>query len=221
MLRAPARSVATIFAAALLLTPSSFAFDTPLSDQAVREAYFLGQRHDESMARLLSRYTRYLAPPESGPHIFSVAFLTPFALLVRQSSRTIGSSAQQAEKGHRVDDEIAVICVEILLTQSYGSLIAAPTSSRSGYPLGYRFRSPGFWRDFSIHVFDGENALTPVAFSGEPNYLCAGKGGCVLTGATIHLQFPAGLFTSDSATIQVSPPEGDPVAVDFNLSSLR
>jgi hypothetical protein len=221
MLRTPVRSISSILVAALLLSPSSFAFDTSLSDQTVREAYFLGQRHDESMARLLSRYTRYLPPPESGPHIFSVAFLTPFALLVRQSSRTIGSSAQQAEKDHRVDDEIVVIRVEILLTQSYGSLIAAPTSSRSGSPLGYRFRSPGFWRDFSIHVFDGENALTPVAFSGEPNYLCAGEGGCVLTGATIHLQFPAGLFTSDSANIQVLPPEGPEVSVAFDLTRLR
>jgi hypothetical protein len=214
------RQIVSSLAAVLLLTSGAFAFDSRLSDEAVREAYFLGQRHDESMARLLSRYTRYLPPPEFGPHIFSVTFLTPFALLVRQSSRTSGSSAQQAEKDHRVDDEIVVIRVEILLTPSYGSLIAAPTSSRSGSPLGYRFRSSGFWRDFSIHVFDGENVLTAVAFSGEPNYLC-GEGGCVLTGATIHLQFPAGLFTSDSATIQVSPPEGDPVSVDFDLSSLR
>jgi hypothetical protein len=214
------RQIVSSLAAVLLLTSGAFAFDSRLSDEAVREAYFLGQRHDESMARLLSRYTRYLPPPEFGPHIFSVTFLTPFALLVRQSSRTSGSSAQQAEKDHRVDDEIVLIRVEILLTPSYGSLIAAPTSSRSGSPLGYRFRSPGFWRDFSIHVFDGENAPKPVAFSGEPNYLC-GEGGCVLTGATIHLQFPARLFTSDSATIQVSPPEGDPVSVDFNLSSLR
>jgi len=214
------RSSLALALAALLVCPPVLAFDTSLSDQTVREAYFLGQRHDESMARLLSRYTKYLPPPESGPHIFSVTFLTPFALLVRQSSRASGSSAQQAEKDHRANDEIVAIRVEILLTPSYGSLFAAPTSSRSGSPLGYRFRSPGFWRDFSIHVFDGENVLTPVAFSGEPNYLC-GEGGCVLTGATIHLQFPAGLFTSDSATIQVSPPEGDPVSVDFDLTSLR
>jgi hypothetical protein len=220
MLRTSARPIASVLLTAMLLAPSSFAFDSQLSDQTVREAYFLGQRHDESMARLLSLYTRYLPPPESGPHIYSVTFLTPFALLVRQSSRTSGSSAQQAEKDHRVGDEIVVIRVEIFLTPSYGSLFAAPTSSRSGSPLGYRFRSPGFWRDFSIHVFDGENALAPVAFSGEPNYLC-GEGGCVLTGATIRLQFPAGLFASDSATIQVSPPEGDPVSVDFDLTRLR
>ena len=50
MLRSSARPMAAILIAATLLTPPTFAFDTPLSDQAVREAYFLGQRHDESMA---------------------------------------------------------------------------------------------------------------------------------------------------------------------------
>ena len=62
------RPCLAILVAALLLSPSSFAFDSPLSDQAVREAYFLGQRHDESLARLLDRYTTYLAPPKTGPH---------------------------------------------------------------------------------------------------------------------------------------------------------
>jgi hypothetical protein len=40
-------------------------------------------------------------------------------------------------------------------------------------------------------------------------------------GAALELEFPAESFTSDSATILVTPPEGDPVSVDFNLTSLR
>src|SRR5438046_4969749 len=50
-----ARPVTSFLAVALLLSPYSFAFDTPLSDQAVREAYFLGQRRDETMAALLNK----------------------------------------------------------------------------------------------------------------------------------------------------------------------
>src|SRR5713101_4573657 len=55
MLRTPFRPIVSVLTAALLLTPSSFAFDSPLSDQAVREAYFLGQRHDASF---LSKYIK-------------------------------------------------------------------------------------------------------------------------------------------------------------------
>jgi len=49
-MRFSARSLAPALAASLLLSPSSFAFDTPLSDQAVRELrqqncdYFVGER---------------------------------------------------------------------------------------------------------------------------------------------------------------------------------
>jgi len=46
-------------------------------------------------------------------------------------------------------------------------------------------------------------------------------GSCIMTGATLELDFPAEAFTSDSATVQVIPPEGDPVSVDFNLTRLR
>ena len=40
------RLLSSLLAGALLVPSSSTAFDSPLSDTAVREAYFLGQRHD-------------------------------------------------------------------------------------------------------------------------------------------------------------------------------
>jgi hypothetical protein len=205
--------------AALLLAQPSFAFNTPLSDQAVREAYFLGQRHDESMARLLSRYTKLLPAPTAGPHITSVTFLTPFALLVQHSSQQSNYSAQQAAKDHHPDDEIVVIEIQVLLTPSYSAVIPTPTSSRSGSPIGYQFRPSDFWKDFDTTVFDGKKELLGGIATGEPTYVC--DDGCVISGATIRLEFPASAFTSDSATIEVTPPEGDPVSVDFDLSSLR
>lgn len=219
MLCTPARPIAAILLAVMLLTPSSFAFDTPLSDQAVREAYFLGQRRDEVMATFLNKYTKLLPPPASGPHISSVTFLTPFALLVQQSSKRVNSSAQQAEKDHRGDDEIVAVTVEILLTQSYGALIPKPTSSRSGSPVGYQFRSSEFWKEFKIQVFDGEKELPTDSLAGDPTYFC--YDGCTLSGAALHIELPAKLFSSGSATIQVLPHEGDEVSVDFNLASLR
>jgi hypothetical protein len=37
----------------------------------------------------------------------------------------------------------------------------------------------------------------------------------------IEIQLPAESFHSDSATILVAPPEGDPVSVEFDITSLR
>src|SRR5258708_15545939 len=116
----PARPVASLLAAALLLSPSSFAFDTLLSDQAVREAYFLGQRRDESLARFLDQYTRVLPPPKASPHISAVTFFTPFALVAQLSSdHSTGYSAQQAAIDHHGQHETVTVIVHIHLTRSY------------------------------------------------------------------------------------------------------
>jgi len=214
------RRATSIFTTLLLFSPSSFAFETPLSDQAVREAYFLGQRHDESMARILDGYKKYLPSPASGPQIHSVAFFTPFALVVEHSSRQSNYSAQQAAKDHGSENESVRIQVEIALTPSYGTFIAEPTGKRSGSPIGVRLRPSDFWRAFRVRTFDGDEEITTEDYSGEPLYICSERG-CWLTGAMIRLHFPAAAFTADKATIEVTPPEGDAVSVEFDLTHLR
>ena len=214
------RSSLALLASALLLSAPALAYDTPLSDQAVREAYFLGQRRDESMASFLNKYTKLLPAPKTGPHISSVTFFTPFALLVQYSSRQSDYSAQRAALDHKAHDEIVEIQVEIQLTQSYGAIIAMPTHSRSGSPTAIQQRSPEFWRAFRYRIFDGDEEITTEDISGEPQYSCS-EGGCILTGAIVYFQFPATAFKSDSASVEVTPREGDPVSVGFDLSSLR
>lgn len=207
--------------AALLLAAPILAFQSPLSDEAVREAYFLGQRRDEAMARVLTRYTRLLLLPETGPHIYSVTFFTPFALLVQHSSRQPNYSAQQAEKDHHPDEETVVIEIQIFLTRSYAAVIPTRLGSRSGTSVGYRPRPSDFWRTFKYRVFDDKDELVIDNLTGEPTYSCFGDGPCELNGATVRIEFPATAFTSDTAGIDIIPPEGDPVSVDFDLSSLR
>jgi len=217
------RSVALSLLLALVVAPA-WAFQSPLSEESVREAYFLGQRHDEALTRFLDKYTQYLAAPKTGPHISSITFFTPFALLAHQSSKRIaGYSAQQAQLDHRNQAETVEIIVQIQFTPSYGALISRPTGSHSGSPVGYAARPYDFWKDFEVQTFNGkeEKALRPFSSSGDPNFLCTDDGACTLTGATLYFEFAADAFTSSSATVQVNPPESDPVVVDFDLSSLR
>jgi len=210
-----------VLLALVVVPPESFAFNSPLSDEAIREAYFLGQRRDESTARFLDKYKRHLAVPETGPYIASVDLLTPFARVVLQSSQqTIGYSAQQAEAEHRGKKESVAMNIEVLLTDSYGPLIARPTGQRSGAPIGYAFRSPDFWRDIDVQVAVDDRIVKATRSSGEPNYRCSDDG-CQLTGATLRFEFPAGVFNSNTATVQVTPPEGPEVFVDFDLAAVR
>src|SRR5260221_6001126 len=174
------------------------------------------------ISRFLDKYKQHLAPSESGPYIATAELLTPFARLVMLSSeRTMGYSAQQAAEEHRGEAESVAINIEVLLTDSYGPLIARPTGPRSGSPIGYAFRSPEFWKDIQVQVMVEDRILKPARFTGEPTYVCASEGGCTLSGATMRLEFPARVFTSNSATVQVSPPDGPEVFVDFDLTALR
>jgi hypothetical protein len=206
------------------------AFETPLSDTAVREAYFMGQRHNESMAHFFDKYYKHLPPPKTGPYISSVSFLTPYALLAQLSSeRAYGYSAQQAELDHRKMVETVKIVVEIQLTDTYAAVIPNPAGQTSGTPWDYIYRPSSFWRDFQIQVISGKKVLSPFIYTGEPNYICGDSTEqpialgeyCTLVGATVQLEFLADQFASDSATIQIDPPEGNQVTVDFDLPALR
>ena len=215
------RPCLAVLTAALLLSPCTLAFDTPLSDTAIRDAYFLGQRRDDTMTRFLNRYTKFPDAPDSGPQIYSVTFLTPYALVVQQSSQRLNYSAQQAEKEHDPDNEVVAITVEILLTASYPATIAKPTGSRSGAAIGFQLRNPDFWKDFKYSVFDDEKEFKVDDLTGEPTYTCDNYGGCTLIGAKVHFQLPAKFFTSDSATVEINPKVADPTDVDFDLTEFR
>jgi hypothetical protein len=208
------RIFSALLLAICLSLPSASAFDSPLSDQAIREAYFLGQRHDASF---LGKYIKLLPSPKTGPHISSVTFLTPFAQLAQLSDHRIGSyTAQQARLDHLGQDELVKITVEIYLTASYGALIPNPGGSPALIPRPY-----DFWKDFQVQVYNGNQIVSPSVSGGHPLYRCGRIGRCGPMGASLDLEFPANAFTSDSATIHILPPEGPEVSVSFDLSRLR
>jgi hypothetical protein len=213
------RLLATLLLIFCISLPAS-PFNTPLSDQAVREAYFLGQRHDGTFAILLSdKYTKRLPLPKIGPHISSVVLLTPFMQSVQHADHFIGNySAQQAALEHRGHDETVQILVHILFTESYGRLITPPQNAS---PSRATPRPYDFWKDFQVQVFDGEHALSPASIEGHANSNCSRWGSCVMYGATINVEFLAESFPSDAISIHVTPPEGDPVSTDFDLTRLR
>jgi hypothetical protein len=218
------RSGVAIIAALVMLAQPIFAFQSPLSEESVREAYFLGQRHDGSFEGLVEKSTRRFPAPKNGPYISSVMFVTPFVGAAQLSNSYIGNySAQQAELDHRgAGKEIVKITVEIQLTESYGQFIAlAQPNSRSGSASVLIPRPDDFWRDFQVHIFNGGQALSNSVYHGRPKYSCGEYGPCILIGATLTFEFPADAFSADSASITVDPPEGEPVAAEFDLGRLR
>jgi hypothetical protein len=173
-------------------------------------------------AKLISSASATTAP-KSGPHISSITLLTPFIQLVANSDRFIGNySAQQAALDHRGRAEFVRIIVEIKLTPTYGAFLAPEPSSRSSSQSIPIPRSQDFWRDFQVKISNGDQLLTPSDSHGRANHNCGRHGyPCYLAGATLEFEFPADAFSSGSASILVTLPEGEPVSVAFDLTHLR
>jgi hypothetical protein len=225
-----------IFVGLLLFFCVSFlfasAFDTPLSDSAVREAYFLGQRHDDKTRATLEQYSRHLPAPEKGPHIAEVQLYTPFAQVVQQSWEQISSSsAQQAALNFHRQKETIQVRVLILLTPTYSFTIA---SQESGKKQGFQFRSNDFWKDFSFSLRQRDKEIEPLSVLGEPQYQNQKNGPegapmngqsdprhAVLSGARVVLEYETAAVASDDAQIEVVTPDGQHVTATFDLSHLR
>jgi hypothetical protein len=221
-MRTAFRPAASVILAALILSPCGFAFAAALSDEAVRDAYFLGQHHDASVTSYLDKYIKHLPPPKTGPYISSIAFFTPFAQLVETSDRKMGNySAQQAEQDHRGHKDFIRIDVEIDLTPTYGPFLStAELGDKPRSTLVSRF--PDFWHDFTFQVHDGDRLIESASIHGAPKYICGDQyGSCSLTGASVQLELPATLFASDTASITVTPPVGAELTAQFDLSQLR
>jgi hypothetical protein len=145
------RAFAAVLAAALLLAPSSFAFDTPLSDEAVREAYFLGQRNDESTLTFFSHYVRGLTVPDKGAYISEVEIYTPYAQIIEHSRRLSGAySAQQAALDYRHSHDRLFVRVRINFTATYGALELYRSAKGDRELSGREEPLPDFYRDFRV-----------------------------------------------------------------------
>jgi hypothetical protein len=223
MLRIPARFLASLLASALLFTPCSFAFDMSLSPEAVRDAYFLGQRHDEALPYFFEKYRRHLPQPESGPWVATVELFTPFAQAVDFCRlHTFNYSAQDAEEDFLKRPNVLRASIIINFTPSFGYVIEDGPKNASGNKKSNSLRSPDFWKNFSPHLFDGHTEIAPLRVQGHANYFHAYRGGWTMTGATIVLTYdPEKISDPSDVEIMVDTPDGQHVVVPFDLNSVR
>ncbi|MBI3670207.1 MAG: hypothetical protein HY237_10555 [Acidobacteria bacterium] len=210
-----------VFGMSLLLVQSALPYEHPLDGHTVREAYFLGQRHDEKTAKFLARYLKRPPLPKTGPHVAEIEIRTPYEQVVRRASQAAGSySAQQAEQDYRAHPDRIVVRVRINLTPTYPAFIADPSRGKGEV----RERPEDFWRDFSIRLVQGER-ITPRNASGRPLHTggLAGPNPVVgaLEGAEVLLEFDASQIRSEPLKIEVLTPNGQTVEVEFDLKELR
>jgi hypothetical protein len=179
------------------------AYDHPLSDEAVREAYFVGQ-DVKNVNQFLAPYVQSLPVPDSGPDVAEIALSTPYAQVVEVSAQhSVGYSNQQAVEDYRKRGDFIAVRVKVLFTPTYPD--------------------PGddFWRSISVTLIQ-KKPMGATHVSGEPIYLEGGSGeGVVSIGANVYVQFSLAGVKSDSVQVDVRAPGGETVHATFDLSSLR
>ncbi len=202
-----------ILATSLLIAAGTFAFGVPLSDEAVREAYFLGQRRDDTTAKFLETYSRYPAVPQSGPHVFEIELFTPYALAVETSSKhAAGYSAQQARLDYQARGDSLRVGVYVRYTSTYGP----------GFP--YSAVHTTGWKDFQVRLKLNGKTLESRSVKYEATRMGTGGGkggGSRQTGFLIWQEYDPSNLNSSDATVEIETPDGQVVVSSFDLSRLR
>ena len=205
------RISAIILSLCAALAQSAAAFVYPLSEESVREAYFLG-RNTEKAAPFLRPYARKYPFPIKGPWVYAIDFRTPYAEAVRRAwEHSLDYSAQQAQKDYFAQPSRVAVSVVIYLTSTYG--YNAPLTDSKGQAIA---RREEFWREFPIRVSQ-KRAIEPTKATSRVIY---GRHG-TLIGAEILLEFDASQFASGTAQVAVSTPDGQTVSAEFDLNTLQ
>lgn len=213
------RLAACLLAAVSPLPEASFAYEVPLGEGSVREAYFLGQRNDERTALFLDSYRQHLSTPKAGPYISRIELFTPYAQVVDLSRRrTVGYSAQQAAKDYAKQPYLILVRVQIEFTETYPYALAL--QPKPGTPIRHSFRPATFWKDFRIQLSQRGKTIEPQEAQGQLVSRATMRSSLV-TGASVTLTFDADKIASELTLVEVFPPEGQGVGATFDLAKLR
>jgi hypothetical protein len=212
------------FLVLLALPQQTAAFEIPLTDIAVREAYFLGQRNDQKTADFLKLYTRSLPLPDKGPYVSEIHLLSPYAQVVTNSSQhSTGYSAQQAAADYRGRGDTFLLEVRIEFTATYTYDDAVRTAGDRTGELNRHLYPEDFWQAFRFTLSQDDQAFEPSDVRADPIYGSSSPGDATSTlrGAIVWLEFDADRFESQPAQVEVVTPAGQHITAKFDVAKLR
>ena len=224
MFRTPARSIISVLATALLVWPIAGVVGATLSDEAVREAYFLGQRNDEKTALVLETYRRHPPMPQSGLYVSEIELFTPYAETVDLSrQRTFGYSAQQAAQEYRDRGDVFRLRVRVFFTDTYSQRTYAQAATQKdgrGTKLRQDARArSGGWQGFQVQLWQKDKLIEPLEIPGIPvfrGYTVEGTS----YGFDVVLHYDGDEIGADNAQVVVLTPDGQRIVADFDLAKL-
>jgi hypothetical protein len=192
-----ARFLLSVLLLTFSLSSSISAYDYPLSENSIREAYFLGIRHNLG-SDLLAPYSQTIPQLKVGMYVSHVQIETPFTQIATHANRTLNYSAQDAVKAFY--DKPAVFRIHLDICYKAG---AEPNA-------------------IQIQVIQNKREITPDSFKSSPYYPEADKYTRVPSiGEQIQIEFPAEKISSSTLTIKIHTPDGQDAEAEFDLQARR
>jgi hypothetical protein len=187
---------------------SVFAFENPLSEESVREAYFLGRSTDyEKLNHFFEQYVRYPKAAAVGP----ISLRTPYDQVVLRAWQNWDYNAQQAHIDYEAQRNLMVVSFSLYPHRQY----ALPVTPTMGANVTKNLVEVDQWNGFRFQV--SQNAVIQAkALASRPIF---DKNEII--GAEIVLEFDVRQFAPERIKIQIITPEGEIVTSEFNLDKLK
>lgn len=190
-------SLLALFLTAALALPAQ-AYDFPLSESSIREAYYLGTRATALGPELLAHYTRTVPELSVGRYISTLSIETPFTQVVVFASKQLNYTAQDAVKEFSGKRLAFRVHMDIVYT-----LDAPPDAVR-------------------VQIIQNKKELIPDSaerssyFPRSDEYTVAPR-----IGESLQLEFNPKKIDSSTLTILIDTPDGQHTVSEFDLGSLR
>jgi len=190
-------------ALALAIVPAAFAYEYPLSPDAIREAYFVGSGPKGTATDFYSKYIHNLAIPATAPPVSYASIETPYLQVVEHARETPNYDAQDAAKEFQNRAMTFRIFTEIYYR---------PRNSGSGsrqHDIRVRLMQHG--REIDANVADrwDLNAFRDAATSAES------------IGQHVELECSADKIDSSDLTVEVDTPDGQHAETTFDLNAIK
>jgi hypothetical protein len=181
-----------------LSAPPAFAYDYPLSPNAIRDAYFLGRRQPSLGDKFLSEYTQAIPELKAGPFFSEARIETPFFHIAEYASRKLEYNAQNAVEDFLNKPAVFRIHLDICYRTD-----AAPNAIK-------------------ITVLQNKKELLPEAYESSSYYPATDKYARMPSiGEHIQLELNPGKIDSTILTIAIDTPDGQHAKAEFDLQLLR
>ena len=183
---------------AFSLAIPAHAYDVPLTESAIRDAYFLGTRQTGLGPDFLANYTREIPNLSLGRYRSFASLETPFTQVAILSSKKLNYSAQDAVK----------------------EFLGKPLPFRIHLEICYMVDAPP--DGLTVRIVQNKKDLLPAYFERSLFFPASDEySSPPPIGETIQLEFSADKIDSSTLTILIDTPDGQQAEAVFDLHTFR